>query len=299
VPADGDNLLFPDVASGQSVDTQASRVLGTLTFNAPDAYSINNNALTLGGTTTQNGAGAVALNSAISTGGNPQVFNAAGNGVVSLNGVLSGAGGLTFNAGKWSLTNAGNSFTGAVTVNTGATLEAAGTPTAANVVVNTNATTHFCNGSGAPGAVTINGGTIKLTTAQNGTVAGNISLGRPVTFGVNGGTLDITNTVGGTLGGGVTTIGVTSVGGGGGNLPVVLTGLGTAVIKFNGGQFGLSSNSPTNGDWGAGNNALRVASFTGASPTTPIRFELTNGALQGVGTEFQGLTAPPAGTPAT
>src|SRR5438445_11610868 len=48
VPSDGDNLSFPDVASGQTVDTQASRVLGTLPFNAPDAYVINNNTLTLG-----------------------------------------------------------------------------------------------------------------------------------------------------------------------------------------------------------------------------------------------------------
>src|SRR4051812_25592002 len=128
IPADGDNLLFPDVVP-QTVDTIASRILGTLTFNAADAYAINNNTLTLGGTTTQNGAGTVAINSAVSTGGVAQTFGGTGSGPVTIGGVMSGAGLLTFNAGTWQLANIGNSFSGGVTINTGATVTGLGTAT--------------------------------------------------------------------------------------------------------------------------------------------------------------------------
>src|SRR5882757_1566796 len=61
LPVDGDSIVFPDVLSGQAVDTQANRIIGALTFNAPDAYVVNNNQITLGGTNTQGGTGPVTL----------------------------------------------------------------------------------------------------------------------------------------------------------------------------------------------------------------------------------------------
>jgi hypothetical protein len=39
VPSDGDNLLFPDVISGQTIDTQANRLLGTSPSTPPTPTS--------------------------------------------------------------------------------------------------------------------------------------------------------------------------------------------------------------------------------------------------------------------
>src|SRR4029450_8925492 len=49
-----------------------------------------------------------------------------------------------------------------------------------------------------------------------------------------------------------------------------------AIIKFNGGQVGLSNNNPNDGNIGTGANAVRFASLSGGGP---LRVELTNGAL--------------------
>jgi hypothetical protein len=79
------------------------------------------------------------------------------------------------------------------------------------------------------------------------------------------------------------------VGGGSGNLPVT-TGSSaaapTAVIKFNGGQFGLSD--PTAApNWNNGGNALRTSSLSGNGP---LRIELSNGAMYRAGNGGSGTT---------
>jgi autotransporter-associated beta strand protein len=293
VPLDGDDITFPNVVSGSAVDVGAPRTLGALLFSASGTSSLNNSALTLGGTFTQNGAGAVAINSDVATGDVAQTFGGTGVGGVTFTGLVSGAGLLTFNTGTWTLTNDQNTFSGGVQINSGARLEAKGNVNTPNVVFSAVAGTPTHLGVGDGGPVTINGGTLKLTTIVDASnVTGNLTIGRTVTFGSNGGTLDLTNTVGGTLGGGVVIVNGRSVGGGGGNLPVVLTGPGVAVIKWNGGERGISVNDPANGDLQVGNNALRTASFSGDGPTTPVRFEITNGALMELGTAFNTLAAP-------
>ena len=70
----------------------------------------------------QNGAGGFTI-------GNNLIATAAlglsgtGAGIVTLNGVVSGAGGITATAGTWQLGNVANSFSGGLTINTGATVE--------------------------------------------------------------------------------------------------------------------------------------------------------------------------------
>jgi len=184
------------------------------------------------------------------------------------------------------LSNQNNGFTN-FAVN-GGILEAKSIAASQNVVFDAAATQSYL-GNNTGGAITLNGGTVKLTTVlggSGGTVAGNITLGRTVSVGALGGVVDLTNTVGGTLGGGVVTVNGHSVGGGSGNLPVTFAAASTAplIVKFNGGESGLSSNAPAgtaapSGDWGQGNNGLRFGTITGATATTPLRVELTHGAI--------------------
>jgi len=81
----GVDVVFPDVTR-QDVDLQGTAYpIGTLTFNAPDAYSLANGVspgLTLGGDVSQNGAGTVAVNVDIDLGGANRNFGGSGSGVV-------------------------------------------------------------------------------------------------------------------------------------------------------------------------------------------------------------------------
>jgi autotransporter-associated beta strand protein len=211
----------------------------------------------------------------------------------TLSGPVVGGGALIKSGpGTLQITNSTNNYGGTTTINGGVVemLSTTGSPN-----LNLNSTGNGQLGNNTAGNVVINGATLKLTTVAGGaggTVAGNITLGRGVTFGANGGTLDITNTIGGTLGGGAAVINGLTVNGGSGNLPITLTGPGLAVVKFNGGQGGVSTNNPANGDLQVGSNALRVASFTGAAANTPIRFEITHGALMEVAAPFNTIAAP-------
>ena len=244
--------------------------LNTLTLNATVAESITGNSMdfrlddTAAGIA-QNGAGGftigtdIVATSALGLGGT-------GSGIVTLNGVLGGAGGISVNAGTWQLGNVANSFSGGLTVNTGATLEAISSAAGNQAVNLTPAATGYL-GSNAGNAITINGGTLKITTKGTGGITMG---GRSLTFGANGGTFDIRNTSGiaGTQGGGIV--------GGDLNLTLNNTLANTAVVKFSGGQLGLSNNSLTDGNWATATNCLRFASLNGSGP---LRVELTNGAM--------------------
>lgn len=214
----------------------------------------------------QNGSGAFTISTDLGV-ANALALGGTGTGLTTLSGILSGAGGLTFTGSNWQLSNIANSFTGGVTVNTGAFVELVPSGAAPqNVNFATGATSLL--GGNTSNTLTINGGTLKLTSKGTGNVA--LGAARPVTFGSNGGILDITNTSGtpGTQGGNIAS----------GDLALTLNNSAgsPAVIRWNGGQLGLSNNNATNGDWTTGSNALRISSLTG---TGPLRIELSNGAL--------------------
>ncbi len=210
---------------------------------------------------TQSGSGAFNLNLGINA-GSPLTFGGTGTGTVTLSGVIGGTGGLTFTGATWRIANTGNTFTGGLTINTGALVELA--PVGAINITPGAATLVGSNAVGNP--IVINGGTLKFTTTGNITFGDN----RPLTFGVNGGVLDLRNS--GVAGGG------NIFNSGNNDLALTLnnTGNNLAVIKFNGGQNGLSTNTTNNGDWSSNNNSIRIDSYAGSGR---VRIELENGAM--------------------
>ncbi len=88
IPAFGDNVSFPDVTN-QTITLGANRTVGTLTFNAADAYTINSGAnLTVNGTLANQGAGSLTVNAPLILGSNNTV-SASGNGIITLAGALT------------------------------------------------------------------------------------------------------------------------------------------------------------------------------------------------------------------
>ena len=115
-PGAGDDILFPDV-TGQTVDLfYGAHGIGTLTFNAANAYSLANGlpGLTLGGDLSQNGAGSVALNVDIDLGGASRTFGGSGSGVVTLGGAVTdipnSSSSLIIGGGNYVISNSANSF---------------------------------------------------------------------------------------------------------------------------------------------------------------------------------------------
>lgn len=192
----------------------------------------------------------------------------AGTGLVTLKGVISGAGALSFAAGQWQV-SAVNTYTGITEIGSGATV----------ILGSADAGIHpvsLASGSGgtlrlgtSTSAIQINGGTLKATTRGSGT----ITVGRGITFTNAGGILDLTNINDadtGVQGGAITTGAIA--------FTTATAAASVSVVRWNGGQFGLSSNSRTDARWVDSENAnlLRVASYLG---TGALRFELSNGAL--------------------
>ena len=269
------DVLFP-AGGGATVTNNdfTGLFLNSLTFNggAGETASIAGNSLdfrtdgTLP-TLTQNGTAAVTISAPV-VATNLLTLNGTGNGLTTITGAVSGAGGIAVAAGNWWIGSAASSYTGGLNI-TGGTLTVGGVGAAPQSVNITVGAATVLGGTG--NAVTINGGTLKLATSG----AGNITLGaaRPITFGGSGGILDMVN---------VNAVSSTTQGGGlvnaGGDLTLTLnnTAGNTAVIKFNGGQLGLSENNSTNANWNLANNVLRLNPFTG---TGALRIELTNGAM--------------------
>ncbi|MDB6155909.1 MAG: transporter, partial [Chthoniobacteraceae bacterium] len=274
-PLTGDptaDLTFGGTTSYTANNDFAGFLLNTLTLNATVAESITGNALDFRAddtpaAITQSGAGSftigndILLTAPLTLNGTSVLPSSA----VTLNGLISGGSGMTFNGGYWQLGNLANNFSGATTINTGAYLELIPSGASPQSV-------SLTTGTGLLGSsvLTINGGTLKLTSKTTG----NINVGRAVTFSTNGGVLDITNGSGtaGTAGGNITggDVNITSNAGTGN----------VAVVRFNGGQLGLSDNTAVSSNLNTGGNTLRFNSING---TGAIRVEVTNGALTRAG----------------
>lgn len=196
VPGVGDDILFPNV-TGQTVDLNVGTYsIGTLTFNAPDAYSVANGQLTLGGDVTQSGAGTVALNSITDLGGATRVFNGVGSGVVTFNGAVTGAGfRASLNGGNYVIANTTNTIDRWEITN-GASAVLLGSLGAPNYPASS-----IFGGDGVGGGffINLNGGTLNnqftdTVTAPGGatpaTTTGSAGWAdRAIVFGPNGGTL--------------------------------------------------------------------------------------------------------------
>ena len=166
-PAGGEDILFPNV-TGQTVDLgAANNSIGTLTFNAPDAYSVANGTLTLGGDVTQSGAGAVALDSTTDLGGASRVFNGPGSGVVTLNGAVTDAAAsgarAYFNGGNYVIANSANTIDRFVVTN-GAKVTVVGSVAS----VPDYPASWFLGGNGTSGGFygNVDGGTLKIEATQ-------------------------------------------------------------------------------------------------------------------------------------
>ncbi|HET6406273.1 MAG TPA: hypothetical protein VFG14_00195, partial [Chthoniobacteraceae bacterium] len=235
----------------------------TLTSNSSGLVTISGNLLDFNfdntaAAITQNGSGTVNIDNDINANFD-LVLGGTGSGLVTLNGAISGFGGMTFGSGNWRLGSINNSFSGNININTASFVELKPVGPAPQSV----SLAQF----GAGGTLTIDGGTLKLTTVGTG----NMNVGRSITFGASGGILDLTNS---------NTENPPAQGGNiaGGDLNLTLNNAASApaVIKWNGGQVGLSNNNPTDGNIATGTNALRFSALSG---TGPLRIELTNGAV--------------------
>ena len=127
VPGAGNDILFPDATPPQTVDLGSATIgIGTLTFNATNAYTLQTGTLTLGGNVTQSGAGAVTLNSTTDLGGASRTFGGAGAGVVTLSGAVtdvpSSSSSLIIGGGNYVITNSANSFSNLVVTGGNATV---------------------------------------------------------------------------------------------------------------------------------------------------------------------------------
>jgi fibronectin-binding autotransporter adhesin len=259
----------PFIINGMTLNSSATTTSTQIALN-------NGNGILFDGVNpfiTQSGTGAFQLdphlqfNSSLTLGGT-------GTGLVTMNGLLFGSGALTVNSGTWRTTRIDNSFSGGFSITGGSFEVAAPADTNLDLVA----------GNSGVGAGTISisgGGELKLSTSGAGRVLSSGNSARVIAFGAGSGTLNIN-----------------------GSIPVdagadpnwtfdLTNATGTTVIKFNGGDIGLSSLSATNGDWRTGDNALRVAALTGNTANTPIRFELTHGALLDFNGTFNTAVAAP------
>ena len=176
---------------------RAPTLIGTLTFNSPNAYSLANGAapaLTLGGDFSQNGAGAVTLNVGIDLGGADRVFGGSGSGVVTLNNPVTGAGyNMIVGAGNYVIANNANDFL-QLQITNGAKVTITGSATPAAYP-----SPSYFGGTGN-GYMQVNGGTADYQQQRFFTLGTNSPVaftddwqGHGIYFGPNGGALLMTN----------------------------------------------------------------------------------------------------------
>ena len=275
------DLIFGGAAGPYTANNDiANFFLNTLTLNATVAEIISGFSLDFrtdgadAATITQSGLGAFTIGNGIVLTNPLTLGAAAGAGTTTLTGVVSGGGLLSVGSGNWVLSNTANSWSGGTTI-TGGVLElapAAGTSVSIPAAVNSPL--------GNTGAVTINGGELKITTSGAGVIEATNNVSRPITFGTAGGTLNLNGQISANTG---ATFSLA--------LPAAPGApSGTAVVKFNGGAQGTSNAGGT--DWVIGGNTLRIASLTNQNVNNPVRIELSNGAMLHFNGTFANVTSP-------
>ncbi len=275
----GNLLFFGDTTQFTSTDDlgdgfQLNGITLSNTNVAADSITGNSLSFISNGvvtpTLTQSGTGPVSIaNGIVMTNG--LTLGGSGSGVTTLSGVISGANLLTVSGANWFASNGANSWSGG-TLLTGGKLELSNGATTGNIDLLAAGNSML----GAGGSVTINGGTLRITTGGTETFNAGVTTaaaGRIFTFGTAGGTLDINAILGGSgsANGGISVA-----------LPTNVAQLNApAVIKFNGGTQGFDG-STTAVQWNNGPNALHftnnASGLTGLNINNPVRIELTNGA---------------------
>ncbi len=242
VPADGDSLVFPAAAPPDS-KTNNNNINGldldSITING-GGYTIAGNAINLAGgiqraeggvssfnlpitlsqpqTVSTQASTSTILNGVINLNGNLLTFNTAGD--MQVNGVISGAGGLTKTGTALVALFGNNTYTGVSNVTAGS-LQAFISPNALgasgagnNTVVANGATLGIAQATNVPETITLNGtgvggnGSLQNLVA-NGSISGPITLASNSTVGVRASAGD-TLTLNGVISGGAN--GLTKVG---------------------------------------------------------------------------------------
>jgi fibronectin-binding autotransporter adhesin len=284
-PAAGDatlDVVFPGGAGSTVTNNDFTGLfLNSLTFQggAAETVSISGNLLDMRSdgavtpTITQSGAGAVTISAPVAL-TNALTLNGGGAGIVTMSGVVSGTSLLSVASGNWRLTGTANTWTGGTTI-TGGVLELA---PAVNTALNIPATTNSPIGN--TGAITLNGGELKLTTSGTGVIQSGNNTTRPITFGTGGGTLNVNGIMSANT---AATFTIT--------LPSsIAVPNQPAVIKFNGGTQGTSNAAGS--DWVIGGNTLRIGTWTNLNANNPVRIELTNGAMMQWGGNMNTFASP-------
>ena len=178
-PTAGDSLVFTNVIGLLNTNNfAAATAFGNLTFATPSgAFGLSGNSITLNGNVTDNQPVTLeTINLPLVLGSTPTV-DVAANGVLTINGVISGGNGLTkTDAGQLTL-NAVNTFTGALTVNGG------------TVAVASDSNLGAGPGSATPGSLVLDGGELLATASFTLNANRGIAVGDATANGV--GTLDV------------------------------------------------------------------------------------------------------------
>jgi autotransporter-associated beta strand protein len=266
---------------------------------------IINNAITLGGAQNWNAtSGNLTFGGAINNNGNLLTIDGASN--TTMNGAISGAGGLTKNGAGTLLLNSANTFSGPVTINNGTMTAGAN---GAFPTVDYTIPGGTLNNNGFTNTITsatlTNGGAVTVGTNGNLTVNGQLSMEGTSSFNANGGTASVGSLVGNST--------TTSLTVGTGHFTDNSTGNDTfgGLITINsGGTFELSGGSGSltltnTGNGGAGTlgtvqidtGKTLTAGADGSLPTATYDFNGT-AALNAQGHNFTvtGLTDDGAGT---
>jgi fibronectin-binding autotransporter adhesin len=274
------DLTFGGAGAYTANNDLVGLLLNTLTLSSSAAATIIGNSLDFRLDDTpagifQNGAGAFSISNSLIL-SNPVTLGGTGTGLTTLSGSISGSGLLTKTGnGTFFLNNTASTFSSGTTVS-GGVLEVSTSVVNGALDLSAAAATSVL---GVGGTVTINGGELKLTQNGTGSILTGATAARPITFGATGGTLNINGRINNDAAN---------------TFSLILSPGGvTPVIKFNGGINGISSNNPTDGNWVIGaSNSLKVATLTNASATTPLIFEITNGAMMDMVGSFNAFPAP-------